>query len=527
VKLRMRLALTTVAVALPVGLCMGWVHLVLQLRAVDTALSDYALAHMSAEGHERCEASPETWSQEPPPPRPFWQPSRDHPLGPDGPPPGDEGPGRGPPPGDGFGRDEPRFRGPPSERRDDGPPRRRKPRGGTRLYAYDANLVSRNPRAPVLEPSLVSAMREGEDVASHSPGLGPGAPREALVRMPWSGPCAYVLVQWQGRPESKNQGFSFIPLEFWLVPTLLSLVGVVLALGPVVRRLRQLTDEVKVFVRGAYQGRITVHGDDEVTELARAFDEAGREVHAQMDLKEKREQTLRSFLENTTHDVMIPLTVLQGHLAEMQRQSARGETLEAGVVAAASQEAHYMAALIHNLGAAARLEAGEPGMQRAPVDLNALVTRCLGRHRPIARQQGVQLEHAVPEPPVHVLGDDTLIEQAVSNVIYNAVRYNARGGHVAVVLEREPGATFRLRVLDDGPGIPEHELPHIMDRHVRGDAARTRGPGGHGLGLNIASRVSALHGWRVQLGRSEYGGLQVDFLGEELPPASPQPPAPG
>ncbi|MFY0583466.1 sensor histidine kinase [Cystobacter fuscus] len=124
----------------------------------------------------------------------------------------------------------------------------------------------------------------------------------------------------------------------------------------------------------------------------------------------------------------------------------------------------------------------------------------------------------MPEPPVLVLGDDILIEQAVSNVIYNAVRYNARGGHVAVVLEREPGATFRLRVLDDGPGIPEHELPHILERHVRGDAARTRGPGGHGLGLAIASRVTVLHGWSLKLGRSEYGGLQVDFLGEESTP---------
>ena len=510
-KLRMRLALTTVAVAIPVALCMGWIHIALQIQAVETALSDYALAHMTAEGHERCEASPETWSQEPPPPRPFWPPSRDNPLG---------GPPDGPPPGEGRGR------GPPPERHDDGPPRRRKPRGGTRLYAYDSDLVARNPKAPPLDPSLVNAMRQGEDVASRAPGFGPGGPRDALVRMPWSGPCAFVLVQWQGRPGPKQEGFSPIPLEFWLLPTLLALVGVLLALGPVVRRLRQLTDEVKIFVRSTYQGRITVRGDDEISELARAFDEAGREVNAQMDLKEKREQTLRSFLENTTHDVMIPLTVLQGHLAEIQRKTARSEPLEASVVAAASQEAHYMAALIHNLGAAARLEAGEPGVQRAPVDLNALVARCLGRHRPIARQQGVQLEHAVPEPPVHVLGDDTLLEQAVSNIIYNAVRYNARGGHVAVVLEREAGATFRLRVLDDGPGIPEHELPHIMERHVRGDAARTRGPGGHGLGLHIASRVTALHGWKIQLGRSEYGGLQVDFLGEELSSAPGQATAP-
>jgi signal transduction histidine kinase len=494
VKLRMRLALTTVAVAIPVALCMGWIHLVIETRAVETALSEYALAHMSAEGREHCESAPETWSLEPPRSRrpPRGPPPRERFEGPDGPPP-ENGWGRGPPP---------------------------KPRGNTRLFAYDPDLTARNPQAPSLDPALARAMRQGLDVADRSLGWGgPNDAREILVRMPWStGPCAFVLVQMSGRPGPGPSWYSPIPPEFWLLPTVMSLVGVLLALGPVVRRLRQLTGEVKVFVRSTYQGPITVHGDDEISELALAFDEAGRTIHAQIDLKEKREQTLRSFLQNTTHDVMIPLTVLQGHLAEMQRRAARGEPVEGSVVAAASQEAHYMAALIHNLGAAARLEAGEPGMQRAPVDLNALVGRCIGRHRPIARQQGVQLEHAVPEPPVLVLGDDTLIEQAVSNVIYNAVRYNARGGHVAVVLEHEPGSTFRLRVLDDGPGIPEHELPHILERHVRGDAARTRGPGGHGLGLAIAFRVTVLHGWSLKLGRSEYGGLQVDFLGEESTP---------
>ncbi|MFY0583467.1 HAMP domain-containing protein [Cystobacter fuscus] len=135
-----------------------------------------------------------------------------------------------------------------------------------------------------------------------------------LVRMPWnSGPCAFVLVRISERPGPGPSWYSPIPPEFWLLPTVMSLVGVLLALGPVVRRLRQLTGEVKVFVRSTYQGPITVHGDDEISELARAFDEAGRAIHAQIDLKEKREQTLRTFLQNTTHDVMIPLTVLQGH----------------------------------------------------------------------------------------------------------------------------------------------------------------------------------------------------------------------
>ncbi|PTL79809.1 cell wall metabolism sensor histidine kinase WalK [Vitiosangium sp. GDMCC 1.1324] len=504
-KLRMRLALTTLAVAIPIVLVMTRVHNAVEVNARKAVLSEYALAFMLAGGRERCEASPETWSLEPP----------SHDRGPPprrgGPPLSAFGPKREPPPDWSGERPPP----PPLSERPGPPPERTR---GLRLFAYDAELSARNPAAPPLDETLVEPLRRGEELASRSIGHGPQGPSEVLVRMPWgSGPCAFVLVQRQEPPDPGLLKGLVPPPNVWLLPTLIALAGVLLSVGPVVRRLRQLTGEVRTFVRSAYQGPITQRGNDEISELARAFDEAGREVHAQMDLKEKREQTLRSFLENTTHDVMIPLTVLQGYLAEMQQRAARVEPVDVSVVTAASQEAHYMAALIHNLGAAARLEAGEPAVQRAQVDLNALVERCMSRHRPIARQLGVALECAVPESPVRVEGDVTLIEQAVSNVVYNAVRYNARDGHVAVVLERTRGEAFRLRVLDDGPGIPENELSRIVERRVRGDAARTRGVHGHGLGLNIAWKVAVLHGWSLELGRSEYGGLQVDFLGELAP----------
>lgn len=506
-KLRVRLALTTAAVALPITLGMGWVHKTVEANAHESVLSEYVVATMLEGGRESCEATPGSWSLQ--------SPSFRGPLPPRGtlsaPP---SGPGEGGPPPfppNGLGGPGGRSKPPPN-------PGPGGPGMGMQLFAYDAGLSSRNPSAPPLDEALVKAMQRGADTASRSSRPGPHGPSELLVRMPWgSGPCAFVLVRRQEPPGAGKRGHALPPPELWLLPTLSALAGVLLTMAPVVRRLRQLTGEVRTFVRSAYQGTLTSRGNDEISELARAFDEAGREVHAQMALKEKREQTLRTFLENTTHDVMIPLTVLQGHLAELQQRAARGEPVDASAVTAASREAHYMAALIHNLGAAARLEAGEPAVQRAPVDLNALVERCMSRHRPIAKQLGVALESAVPESPVMVDGDVTLIEQAVSNVVYNAVRYNSRDGHVAVVLERTPGEAFRLRVLDDGPGIPENELSRILERRVRGDAARTRGVHGHGLGLNIAWKVTVLHGWSLELGRSEYGGLQVDFLGELTP----------
>lgn len=125
---------------------------------------------------------------------------------------------------------------------------------------------------------------------------------------------------------------------------------------------------------------------------------------------------------------MIPLTVLQHHLATLRDKANDGAAIDVGVLVSAMDEAHYMASLVRNLAVAARLEAAEVELPRTAVDLNALVARVIGRHRTIAKQLDVSLDSAVPEGPTVAMVDVTLMEQAVSNVTYNAIRYNQPGG---------------------------------------------------------------------------------------------------
>lgn len=105
----------------------------------------------------------------------------------------------------------------------------------------------------------------------------------------------------------------------------------------------------------------------------------------------------------------------------------------------------------------------------------------------------------------------------MSNVTYNAVRYNRPLGHVAVILEAVSPDGFCLRVVDDGPGIPAGELSALVERGARGSEARTRAPEGQGLGLHIAYRAAVLHGYRLTLQPSAYGGLEAKLEGELAP----------
>jgi signal transduction histidine kinase len=303
--------------------------------------------------------------------------------------------------------------------------------------------------------------------------------------------------------------------KLWLLPTAAVLCAVLLAIGRVVRRIRQLTEAVQRSASSAYENpvAISMKGGDEISQLARAFDTAAAKIRSQLEDKDRREQALRDFLANTTHDVMIPLTVLLGHLTQLKEGSERQQPLDAAALSSAMDEAHYIASLVRNLALVARLDAAEVKLQLSAVDLNALVQRIASRHRPVARELAVALEGAAPPEPLRIAADLTLLEQAVSNITYNAIRYNRAGGHVAVIAESRSAGRFALRVLDDGPGIPDAELSRLVARGARGDAARTRAPDGQGLGLHIAYRAAELHGFALTLQASEYGGLEVILEG--------------
>lgn len=449
-RLRARLLLTVLVGSVPLTVGLVYIAFVAQQRAAVEAIVEATVDRMEEGGRERCE-------------RLARRPVR--------------GPGRG--------RRGRRFR--------------------RQVRVYDDALEARLPSQLPLEDDLRAAIAGGAPYASSWTADGRLV---VAVRMPWDGPCAVVVVERPvGRP-LQGPGLLRIVALGLLVNALTALVALA-ALGPVVGRLRRLARAVRRSAAEGYGGEVEVRGRDEVADLARAFNDAAREVRGRVEALEQRDEALREYLARTTHDVMVPLTVLQGHLVTL-RGRARGDVPEA--LRGALEESQYLASLLRNLSSATRLDAGEPQIARHPLDMRDVVERAVARHRPIGSANGVELAHAVPEGPVTVVADSTLAEQAVSNLVHNAIRYNRSGGHVAVILELAPPG-FVLRVKDDGPGIPEDELARVTERRFRGGEARRRHPSGLGLGLPIVRDVCERHGWSLGFEGPEEGGLEVTVRG--------------
>lgn len=407
---------------------------------------------------------------------------------------------RGPPP-EGVLRERER------EREAFGPRFGAGPFGGprlTRVFFYDTEFKPRRPEEPPFPEAAKARLRAGEALVNGTEEFG----FFGAVATSWvGGPCTYALAIMPTPPPLA----SFTML---IVGALLLIgfpaIALWFALSQPVARIRALAASVRETAARHYETSVPVSGQDEIAELGHAFNEASTVVRAHVAEVERREKSLRDFVAHTTHDVALPLSVLLSHVTRLRQSAPEGSSNE--TVAAIAQETQYIASLLANLEAVARLESEAALQERHPVDLTALVERVAARHRGVASSGGVDFNHSAPPAAVWVTGDVTLIEQATNNLVHNAIQYNRAGGHVALVLDAD-ASTFTLRVSDDGPGVPEADMARLGESRFRSAEARSRRPNGMGLGLSIARDVARRHGFTLTLGNRTEGGFEAVLAG--------------
>jgi signal transduction histidine kinase len=254
-----------------------------------------------------------------------------------------------------------------------------------------------------------------------------------------------------------------------------------------------------------------LEADDELGQLSAALDRAHGRIREDAARLEQRRLDLQRHLVDVAHDLKTPISSL--HLALEQAVDANRDADVSDLLSRALEDTVYLAALTSNLRLASEMREGwNPGAAGVTVDLTETVERVVARARFFAKRKGIALEAAVPDGPTLARCDSVAAEQALSNVVENAITHGNEGGHVAVLLDSRSSA-FTLTVADDGPGVPPAELPRLGQRTFRSDDARQRDPRGSGLGLAITSEVCIRCGWKLSFEREEPRGLRVTLRG--------------
>lgn len=224
---------------------------------------------------------------------------------------------------------------------------------------------------------------------------------------------------------------------------------------------------------------------------------------AQIDLVLERE---RHFIADAAHELRTPLAVLKVHAQnaiQAQAEDERRQSLQhlIGGIDRATR-------VVNQLLTMARIEPMLGRVDRAPLDLQALVRETLAELTPWVLRQGLELSLEVEEGDFQVKADGATLGIALQNLLTNAVNFSPSAGKVRVLLSHE-GASVLLQVEDQGPGIAAEDLERVFERfHSRNNSQ------GAGLGLAIVRRIAEQHGGSIRLSNLAEGGLRATL---ELP----------
>ncbi len=228
-----------------------------------------------------------------------------------------------------------------------------------------------------------------------------------------------------------------------------------------------------------------------VTAAMATADAVERERAARMDA-ESANASKDEFLAIVSHELRTPLHAILGWLQVLERAGS-----DAGHVQRAVQvirrNAESQSTLIDDLLDLARIEQGKLALEMDRVRLDHVVRDAVESQRAAAAASGVSLElHA--EAHAEVLGDPVRLQQAVSNLLVNSIKFSKSGGRVSVRLQADEQEKLSLTIEDDGDGIEPEILPYVFDRFRQGESGGRDRQGGLGLGLALVKHIVEAHG---------------------------------
>jgi len=278
--------------------------------------------------------------------------------------------------------------------------------------------------------------------------------------------------------------------------------GVILAAstilsGYITRPIKQLTDAIREMGQGKMGQRINIKAGGEISELGDAFNMMSERLD---NLDKARNQ----FVSNASHELRTPLSAIKVLAESLLHSNVRDDSVINEFLTDINDEIDRLSAIINDLLTLVQIDTKGMKLKSDVVDLSEITKDITSSLLPLATFKGVELEiHC--DSPVNAKGDKIKLQQVISNVVDNAIKYTPEGGKVTVETFQENSMAV-IKVTDTGIGISQDDINHLFDRFYRVDKARARSTGGTGLGLSIAQEIVNLHGGNMKVTSLENEG---------------------
>ena len=290
-----------------------------------------------------------------------------------------------------------------------------------------------------------------------------------------------------------------LSLPSTLVLMVATVVVALVVFNPARRRLAALEQAAQRLGEGDLTARASQAGGDEIARVAQAFNRMASELETRDAALRTSDALRRQMMADVSHELKTPLTAMRGYIETLrmpevaldaERRDRYFETID--------RETRRLERIVKDLLDLARYEHGGVVLQRRLFDIERLFENVAGRHEREAQTKAVAIRIHVDPLADQVVADPDRIEQAVENLVGNALRHTPSGGTITLSATQADGMAT-LSVSDSGGGIAPEHLPHVFERFYKVDASRAAESTGSGLGLSITKAIIERHGGTIRV----------------------------
>ncbi len=281
------------------------------------------------------------------------------------------------------------------------------------------------------------------------------------------------------------------------------------------RRVKKIYDDVSLLESSSFSSKPVT---TDMKTLTQEIEKFAQDKKIEIDTLKIREEYRKDFLGNVSHELKTPLFTVQGYILTLLDGAMNDKKIREKYLTRANKGVERLIYIVKDLDLITKLEVGDLKLERKDFDVIELVQNVFDLLEMKAAQKDITLTFDMEySQPTYVNADREKIQQVLTNLLVNSVKYGHSNGTTEVSVENLIKNKVIIRVTDNGEGIPKQHIPRLFERFYRVDQSGSRSEGGSGLGLSIVKHIIEGHGEKIYVESEVDVGSEFSFTLEKTP----------
>lgn len=279
------------------------------------------------------------------------------------------------------------------------------------------------------------------------------------------------------------------------------------------RRVKKIYDDVSLLESSSFSSKPVTTDMKTLTEEIGKF---AQDKKVEIDTLRIREEYRKDFLGNVSHELKTPLFTVQGYILTLLDGALKDKNVNEKYLKRASKGVERLIYIVKDLDLITKLEVGDLNLEKEDFNIIELIESVFELLEMKAAKKHIKLTFDMEyNNPIYVNGDAEKIQQVLTNLLVNSIKYGHENGTTEVSVENLIKNKVIVRITDNGEGISREHIPRLFERFYRVDKTGNRSVGGSGLGLSIVKHIIEAHGEKIYIESEEDVGSEFSFTLEK------------